>query len=100
MPIRAIARHLGVDRNTVRRALDPGRPETYQRASQLDALAHDAHTVLLAFPYMPAAGVARRLRFRGSLSHFTPWVNGIRQEVLADAYAAERVPPRTAADLG
>lgn len=91
MPLRAIARHLGIDRNTVRRALDPSRPDHYERPSRLDALADDAREVLAEFPYMPAAGVARRLRYRGSLSHFTPWVNGIRKEVLADADAAERV---------
>lgn len=41
MPIRAIARHLGISRNTVKRALAADRPPKYERAvkgSAVDAV--------------------------------------------------------------
>jgi len=99
VPIRAIARDLGISRNTVRRALDPERPDHYVRASHLDALGADVRTVLAAYPHMSAAGVARRLHYRGAHSHFTPFVNQIRREVL-DADASRVVHRGAGDDLG
>lgn len=99
VPIRAIARDLGISRGTVRRALDPSRPDHYERASSLDALAVEVRAVLVDYPRMPAVGVARRLRYRGALSHFTPFVNQIRREVL-DADASRVVHRGAGDDLG
>lgn len=91
MPIKAIARELGVDRNTVRRALDPTRPDHYVRADMaaLDALEPAIRDALAVYPRMPATGIARRLRWRGSPTAFTARVRRARREVLR---AASRSP--------
>ena len=81
-PIRAIARQLGVDRNTVRRAIDPTRPTTYTRRSRLDDIEGEIRGVLDRWPHMPATGVARRLGWTGSMSTFSRRVHVIRREVL------------------
>lgn len=88
-PIRAIARDLGISRNTVRRALDVSRPARYVRRSRLDDLEPAIREVLVAYPHMPATGVAWRLGYRGSMSTFTERVRLVRREVL---YGGPRVP--------
>lgn len=88
-PIRAIARELGVSRNTVRRALDPTRPDRYVRRSRLDDLEPQVLEVLTAYPHMPATGVAWRLGYQGSMSTFTERVRLVRREVL---HGGPRVP--------
>ena len=40
MPIRAIARHLGISKNTVKRALATDRPPVYQRPLKGSAVDH------------------------------------------------------------
>ena len=84
-PIRAIARELGIDRNTVRRAIDPARPLTYHRRSTLDAVDAEIRDVLARWPHMPATGVARRLRYAGGMTQFSRRVHVIRREVLYGA---------------
>lgn len=83
-PIRAIARDLGISRNTVRRALDPARPDHYQRDSMdhLDELEPLIRDALALYPRMTATGVARRIRYFGPMSAFTARVRRIRREVL------------------
>ncbi|MFJ1709762.1 helix-turn-helix domain-containing protein, partial [Kitasatospora sp. NPDC088346] len=57
MPIRAIARHLGISKNTVKRALDGDRPPVYQRplkGSAVDAFEPAIRELLKATPTMPA----------------------------------------------
>lgn len=90
-PIRAIARDLGISRNTVRRALDPTRPDRYLRhdVAELDALEPEIRAALAAYPRMPATGIARRIRWRGSMTAFTARVRRARREVLR---AASREP--------
>lgn len=64
MPIRAIARHLGVSRNTVRRALARDAVPTYQRASKgsiVDAVEPQIRDLLRRFPEMPATVIAERI---------------------------------------
>ena len=61
MPIRAIARRLGVGRNTVRRALAADGPPRYQRplkGSAVDAVEPQIRLLLKEFPQMPATVIA------------------------------------------
>lgn len=78
-PIRAIARDLGIDRNTVRRAIDPNR-----RSPLLD-VEPEIRDVLVQWPHMPATGVARRLGWSGGMTQFSRRVHVLRREVLYGA---------------
>lgn len=84
MPIRQIARDLGISRNTVRRALDESRPDRYLRDDvvRLDALVPQIREALTKYPRMPATDVARRIRYDGPMSAFSGRVREIRREVL------------------
>lgn len=84
VPIRAIARQLGISRNTVRRALDLSRPDHYRRGSidHLDEVEPQILDALDQYPRMPATGVARRIRYHGPMSTFTARVRRARREVL------------------
>ena len=56
MPIKAIARVMGVGRNTVRRALDSDGPPRYQpppRGSLVDAVELQIRELLRAWPRIP-----------------------------------------------
>ena len=62
MPIKAIARRLGVSRNTVRRALAEDSPPRYQRpakGSAVDAVEPPIRELLREYPTMPATVIAR-----------------------------------------
>lgn len=64
MPIKAIARVLGVGRNTVRRALAAEGPPKYRRAalgSKVDAYEAAIRELLAAYPRMPATVIAERI---------------------------------------
>ena len=64
MAIKAIARRLGVARNTVRAALAAPEPPEYRRAprpSVLDGLEPRICALLAEFPEMPATVIAERL---------------------------------------
>ncbi|MFI9825561.1 IS21 family transposase [Streptomyces sp. NPDC052013] len=64
MPIRAIARHLGISRNTVRRALKSETAPKYQRkpkGSIVDAVEPQIRELLQKFPEMPATVIAERI---------------------------------------
>lgn len=78
-PIRAVARDLGIDRNTVRRAIDPA------RRSPLEDVETEIREVLDRWPHMPATGVARRLGYAGGMTQFSRRVHVIRREVLYGA---------------
>ena len=58
MPIRAIARHLGISRNTVRRALNS---EAAPEGSIVDAVEPQIRELLQRFPEMPATVIAERI---------------------------------------
>ena len=71
MPIKAIARKLGVARNTVRSALATAEPPRYVRAakgSALDGLEPRIVALLSEFPDMPATVIAERLDYQGASS--------------------------------
>ncbi|WP_329347227.1 IS21 family transposase [Streptomyces sp. NBC_01261] len=64
MPIRAIARHLGISKNTVKRALATDRPPVYSRplkGSAVDAVEPQIRELLKQTPTMPATVIAERI---------------------------------------
>ncbi|WP_422640780.1 helix-turn-helix domain-containing protein [Streptomyces avermitilis] len=64
MPIRAIARHLGISKNTVKRALASDRPPQYRRpakGSVVDAVEVQIRELLRDTPTMPATVIAERI---------------------------------------
>jgi transposase len=87
MSIKAIVRHVGVSRNTVRTALRTDTPPRYERAAKgsiVDAVEPQILELLREFPSMPATVIAERVG----------WTNSIR--VLRDRVAELRplfVPP-------
>jgi transposase len=64
MPIKAIARRLGVARNTVKRALAAHEPPRYERArkgSIVDAVEPQVRALLAEFPEMPSTVIRERI---------------------------------------
>jgi transposase len=64
MPIRFIARQLGIGRNTVRRALASDGPPKYQRPAKgsiVDAVEPQIRQLLAQWPTMPATVTAERI---------------------------------------
>jgi transposase len=64
MAIRAIARHLGISKNTVKKALSSDRPPTYTRppkGSAVDAVEERIRDLLKDTPTMPATVIAERI---------------------------------------
>lgn len=71
VPIKEIARRLGVARNTVRAALSSDRPPKYERAprgSVADAFEPQIRALLKEWPRMPAPVIAERIRWPYSMS--------------------------------
>lgn len=64
MPIKAIARVMGVSRNTVRAAIASDRPPKYERPAKgsiVDAVEPRIRELLKAYPAMPATVIAERI---------------------------------------
>jgi transposase len=64
LPIKAIARVLGISRNTVRAALASDAPPKYERArrgSIVDAVEPRIRELLAVYPTMPATVIAERI---------------------------------------
>jgi transposase len=71
MPIKAIARRLGLGRNTVRRALASDGPPRYSRpakASIVDQVEPQIRELLAQWPSMPATVIAERIGWDRSLT--------------------------------
>ncbi|PNG23664.1 IS21 family transposase [Streptomyces cahuitamycinicus] len=71
MSIKGIARHLGIARNTVRRAVASDDPPKYRRAprgSIVDAVEPAIRELLAQYPRMPATVIAERIGWERSLS--------------------------------
>ncbi|MGC5015128.1 IS21 family transposase [Streptosporangium sp. DT93] len=71
MPIKAIARHLGISKNTVKRALAADSPPKYERPSKgsiVDAAEPQIRSLLAEFPTMPATVIAERIGWERSLT--------------------------------
>jgi transposase len=70
MPIKAIARVLGISRNTVRAAIASDAPPRYQRApkgSIVDAVEPRIRELLAVYPTMPATVIAERIGWTRSI---------------------------------
>ena len=90
MPIKAIARVLGISKNTVRRALRAGEPPRYVRArtgSVLDPLVPRIRECLRADPWMPASVIAERVGWERSMSIFRDRAISIRRDISKNATA-------------
>ena len=71
MPIKAIARRLGIARNTVRNALAAEQPPRYRRenrASIVDGVEEQVRKLLTDFPEMPTAVIAERIGWQRSIT--------------------------------
>jgi transposase len=71
MPIKAIARRLGISRNTVKRALSAVEPPRYVRESKgsiVDAVEPQIRALLGEFPDMPATVIAERIGWERSIT--------------------------------
>ena len=85
VPIKEIARRLGVARNTVRAALASDRPPKYERAprgSVADAFEPQIRALLVEWPKMPAPVVAERIGWPYSMSPLVKKLAKIRPEYL------------------
>jgi transposase len=70
MPVRAIARAMGISRNTVRAAIASDRPPKYERkpaGSVADAAEPQIRELLKAYPTMPATVIAERIGWQRSI---------------------------------
>jgi transposase len=93
MSVRAIAKRLGLARDTVSRALASERPPAYVRAplpSAFDAFEPRVRALLVEFPTMPATVLAERVGWTGSPSWFRKRVALLRPE-LAPKDPADRL---------
>ena len=81
MPIKAIARQLGVGRNTVRRALAAEAPPRYQRPAKgsiVDEVEPQIRELLASWPTMPATVIAERVGWTRSLTVLKDRVRELR----------------------
>jgi transposase len=100
MPIKQIARVLGVSKNTVKRALAADGPPRYERAARgsvVDAAEPRIRELLQAWPTMPATVIAERIGWQHSLTVLKDRVRELRPAYLPPdpasrtAYAAGEV---------
>ena len=83
VPIKEIARRLGIARNTVKTALASERPPKYERAlkgSVADAFEPVVRGLLRDWPRMPASEIARRIGWPHSISPLKRLLTRIRPE--------------------
>jgi transposase len=98
MPVKAIARMLGISRNTVRAALASDGPPRYQRkpaGSSVDAFEPRIRELLQAYPTMPATVIAERIGWERGLTVLKDRVRELRP-----AYLPPDPASRTAYDPG
>ena len=85
LPVKAIARLLGVSRNTVRRAVASDAPPKYERkraGSVVDAAEPRIRELLRAYPTMPATVIAERIRWDRGLTVLKDRVRELRPAYL------------------
>jgi transposase len=100
LPIKQIARVMGVSKNTVKRALAADGPPRYQRAGRgsiVDTVEPQVRELLQAWPTMPATVIAERIGWTRSLTVLKDRVRELRPVYLPPdpasrtAYAAGEV---------
>ncbi len=100
LPIKAIARNLGISRNTVRAALASDGPPKYERKSTgsiVDAAEPRIRELLAEFPAMPATVIAERIGWERGLTVLKDRVRELRPAYLPPdpasrtAYAAGEI---------
>lgn len=79
-PIRVIARDLGIDRNTVRRAIAPGARSKYWRRSAVEDATEAVRDVLADHPHMAVNDVAVIIDWRHSRRALSNLVSRLRPE--------------------
>ena len=95
MPILAIARVMGVSRNTVKRALVADGPPRYQRpvrGSIVDAVEPQIRELLGVWPSMPATVVAERIGWQRSIRVLRDRVAELRPVYLPPDPASRTTP--------
>ncbi|TDC94560.1 IS21 family transposase [Actinomadura sp. 7K507] len=83
MPIKAIARRLGISKNTVKRALAADEPPVYRRMSKgsiVDAAEPQIRELLAEFPDMPATVIAERIGWERSMTVLKDRVRQLRPQ--------------------
>ncbi len=83
VPIKEIARRLGVARNTVRAALNSDRPPKYERAARgsvADVFEPQIRALLAEWPKMPAPVIAQKISWPYSMSPLKKRLAAIRPE--------------------
>jgi transposase len=94
---RAIARQLGIARDTVAAAVASDGPPKYERSSvpsAIDAVEPRIRALLSTYPQLPATVIAERVGWTGSISWFRERVRAIRSEYLpADPVDRLEHPP-------
>ena len=81
MPVKQVARVLGVSKNTVKRALAADGPPKYERVgrgSVLDAVEPQIRELLQAWPTMPATVIAERVGWTRGLTVLKDRVRELR----------------------
>ncbi|HEX6476441.1 MAG TPA: IS21 family transposase [Acidimicrobiales bacterium] len=81
MGVRAIARHLGIARNTVREALRSDGPPRYERRSKgsiVDEVDEEVRALLADVPTMPATVIAERIGWSRSMTVLRDRVGELR----------------------
>jgi hypothetical protein len=81
MAIRAIARRLGIARNTVRRALEAHEPPRYERPAKgsiVDAVEPQIRALLAEFPEMPSTVIMERVGWERGKTVFFERVQALR----------------------
>jgi transposase len=81
LPIKVIARALGISRNTVRAALASDGPPKYERAptgSAVDEVEPRIRALLQVYPTMPATVIAERIGWERGMTVFTGRVRELR----------------------
>jgi transposase len=83
MPIKAIARRMGISKNTVKRALAAEEPPKYRRAGRgsiVDAVEPQIRELLAEFPDMAATVIAERIGWSNSLTVLKDRVRVLRPQ--------------------
>jgi transposase len=94
MPVKVIARVMGVSRNTVRAAIASDRPPRYERprkGSVVDAAEPRIRELLRAYPQMPATVIAERIGWERGLTVLKDRVRELRPAYLPPDPASRTV---------